>query len=612
MPKQRIQADVGFQHQALRPSSQVVDTFVRPSGAGSQAEQVAAALSKLVPELSRFAGALAEKQSAADLRKGAQKARETVTQLDESRQTFAEAVRNGQVPAHLNPWMKQGYYEELGRTYAGRLQADLTSAIETDENLKNTVEMGDFRKFTADFETKWLESNVPKQYRNDAFTVGYGNRRDAILANLEAGWSAQTEQRFTQRTLAMFRDEAVGFVQDALDKEFTHAEIGDFLKLMLDDKHALGWNARQTGATLIDALSDVAVERKDAGLMEDLLKAIPRGPGEPPKSYALQKLEETRTAVFQAKGREYERNERERTLELRGLMSDAASRFQDAVAKGLDKDEVNITDLQAKAIALGAANVSEDLQTMKDAYRNREFTDDAETVADFLEKLHRSPTALTQAALNTALRQKHLSLQTFQNLSNARETQERESASGQGKAFLENDPWHEFGEKTVKGYFSQSPEADTPEVARLRQQALRQFSKWYYDEFVVPGSPGSKLSPWEKRQKIEEQADALSKVWVPFSEQSSGTAFLSGEDFNWKSRAVLVPDRLNPMLDELAGLLRSKGGRPSPQLISLLKIYQVNLKSRDDLIEFLTTQRKFANQIQPPRKPKPDGTGTGK
>lgn len=597
MPKQRLQVPTDLPAPRLRPAAQVSDTFVQQSGAGSAAAQLAQALSNLEPGLARLGAAVFERQTKTNLQAGAEAARETLRDLDESRSTFADAVRQGKIPAHMNPWMKQGYYEELGRLYAGRLQSDLTAAIQMDAGLRDTVEMSDYRSFVSEFEQQWLEQHVPEGVRNDAFGVGYGNRRDAILANLEAGWSAQTEQRFTQRTLAMFRDEAVSFMEEYLDQDRPVAEMGQFLRQMLDDKHSLGWASRPTGNALIDAIADVALSRKDPDLMDEIYNAIPKGPGEPSRSYAIEKFDEMRGTIFTARRREWERQDRERTEAIRAIEAEAATRFEDAQARGLDQDDIAIDDLQARAIALGDIGSSQRLQTMKEAYQNREYDDDNELVADFLVRLHRSAGALTQAHLDNALRSKRLSLQTYSSLSNQLA---QDARSGGRKAFLEDDPYHEYGEKVVGGYFGSSPDADTPETAYRKQQAKRQFSEWYMQTFLAQDAPKANVSGAERRRLIDDMAQDLARVWVQYDDNFSGTFRLSGEDFDWTSRPVDIPDRVQPILDELEAFLQGRAtGRPSPALLSLLTVYNVDISKREEMEKFLKVQRSFITPSTP-------------
>lgn len=614
--KRRLQAELDLPTVQLRPAARPQDTFVQPATtAGSQAAQLAQALSHLAPSLARFGDQMFERKAKQDVLRGAEQARETVRQLDESRKTYAEAVKEGRIPAHLNPWMKQGYYEELGRVYAGRLDADLTVAVQTDETLKNTVEMSDFRGFVSKFEQGWMEANVPGEIRNDAFGVGYGNRRDAYLQNLEKGWAAQTEQRFTKRSLAMFRDDAVQFTQDALDKEFTPAEIGDFLRIMWDDKHALGWDGRLTGTTLVDAIADVALARKDPELMEQLLASIPGGDGKSPKAtlsktaYAIQKSEDVAEAIFTTRRREWARQDRETADAVKKIESTAAQRFEAAQKEGLDQDDVPIDDLQQQAISLGEVALSGRLQTLKEAYQNQEYDDDNELVAGFLQKLHKGPFALKQAELDTALRNKRLSLTTYNSISSTlRSYQEAEKDRSNKKAFLEDDPYHEYGEKAVRSYFGSSPDADVPEVAYRRMQAARQFSSWYYQEFVADDAPKKAVSGRERREAIDAMAQDLARTWVPYEDSFSGTFRLSGQDLDWRARPVDIPDRAQPMLDELAGFLSGRAsGRPSPALISLLTVYGVNLDNKDEMLEFLKKQRSFITPVTPrnaPGKPK--------
>lgn len=603
-PKPRLQVDDGL----TPPKSQVVarpiDTFVQQN-AGAQVEQLARALATIAPGLARFGDVLFQKKVASDNVEGAKQARETVRKLDESRTSFADAVKNGQIPAHMNPWMKQSYYEEVGRLYANRLNSDLLSAIDMDENLKNSVELKDFRSFTADFEKKFLAENVPEDLRNQAFEVGYGNRRDQAIANLEAGWSAQTEQRFTHRTLTMFKDEAIQYVQDALDHEQSPQQIGAFLRQMWDDKHSIGWDGQLTGNAVVDAVADVALDRKDPELAREILAHVRGGDGKSANAtlaktdYAIKALAQNDENIGSTQRRQWERQDRERTETDRSITGEAAKRFTDALAKGTDPDDVRVDDLQAQAASHSLPNTVLNLTTMKEAYSNREYDDDNDLVADISVRINRygpnKPGGITQAELNQRLREKRLSLPTYNNLTN----QLQESLRTK-KAVLEDDEDFKYGAKVVQAYFGSSPDADTPEVATRKQQALRQFSSWYMNNFVSETAPNRSTVGFDKRQMIDAMAQDLARVWVPYDDNFSGTFRLTGQDFDWRVRPLDIEERLTPALDELESFLdRSSQSPPSPALMSLLTVYRVNLTDEKELREFLDTQRKLLTQVTP-------------
>lgn len=599
MAKRRVQTDPGLNVPALRPAARTLDTFIPQTAAGSQAAQLASALAHVAPALAQLGQQVFERKSKQDILAGEDAARETLREMDTSRQTFADAVRNGQIPAHLNPWMKQGYYEEMGRTFAGRLQADLTAAIQMDENLKDTVEMDDFRTFVADFEKGWLEQNIPEQVRNGAFGVGYGNRRDAILANLEAGWAAQTEQRFTQRTLAMFRDEAVTYMQDALDADATPDEIAGVLKQMLDDKRAIGWAPRLTGTAMVEAIAAVALDRKDMELFEEVTKGL-RGPGEPSRSFVIAQGEELSSAIFQATRREWERTDRERAEAGRGLEVEARNRFAQALEQGLDPDDVPIDDLQEQARGLGLHETHDRLMLTKEAYQNREYSDDNDLVRDFEIRLHQHSGALTQAALDSALRDKNLSLATYSRLSNALHE------SGRARSFLDDDPDFKEGESAIMRLFtSSSPDEDTWVLRYRREQALRQYKQWYVDTYMREGvEPASQPQSHSRSLEVDEAVSRFFSAWLHDTMDVDGNLRLSGQDFDWRSRPVDNPSRAEPILDELEAFLNGTT-EPSPQLTSLLLIYKVNMDNLEELREFLSTQRRLVNDLDAQLRPRP-------
>jgi hypothetical protein len=135
--------------------------------------------------------------------------------------------------------------------------------------------------------------------------------------------------------------------------------------------------------------------------------------------------------------------------------------------------------------------------------------------------------------------------------------------------------------------------------------------------FYAKGAANAGKAGFERRQMIDAMAQDLARVWVPYEDSFSGTFRLSGQDFNWRTRPVDVEDRLSPLLDELESFLKvsdcldtGKGGcsaedlkkaagPPSPALISLLRVYRVDVTKKDELREFLTVQRQLLTQLNP-------------
>lgn len=599
----RIQVGQGVPTAAPQPVSfRPADTYQTPNVNGSQAAQLAQALAGLAPDLAELGNAIFarnKQKEAVDEQTqglaGAEAARKVVQQLDASRTSYADAVAAGQIPALDNPWMRQGYYEELGRTYAGRFNADATVALSQDDQLKDSIEPKDFRQKLADFEGGWKDSNVPKDIRNPAFNVGFGTRRDAIVANLESNWSAGANQKFQQRTVQMFSDQSTQYVEDALSKGQSMEQIGTFLRQSLDDKHAIGWNSQTMGNALIDSLAQIAIEHKDTSLFTNILKSIPSGPGEPSRAYAVKVGNELTGKVWEAQQQDFAKQKQDREKESTSIWQDAGSMFQQATSTGAAPGTVNVTPLLARAISNGDHDLYDRIQTMQKAYKNAEYTDDGGLVAGLQLQLHRGPYVLKQNSLDNALKNKHMSIDTYNQMSNelseaqrAARTESRETTPG----FLEKDGDFKYGNKATSDYFGSSPDSDTPEVAWRRGQALVSFERWYNQNFVGPDATNAKLQGQAKRELMDKESADLARVWIKYTPTpgAGGSTFrMNGAKPDWQGVEIGDAQTIRRITAQAQAVV-NKTAQPTPELSSYMNVY--GLKP-EDLPAFIAAQQKF-------------------
>ncbi len=607
MPDPRLQVDPGVPFAPLRPPGRSgQDTYVRPVGAGEDAAQLAQALSVLSPALARLGDVVSQGQNESDKLAGAQAARETVAQMDASRKTFAQMVKDGSIPAHQNPWMKQGYYEELGRTYAGRFQSDLTSAISTDENLKNTVEMKDFRTFTSNFEKDWMQTNIPQQQTNESFLLGFGSRRDAIVANLEAGWSAQTDERFKQRTLSMFRDDSQNFIHDALDRGTSITDIGTFLRQSWDDKHALGWDSKLTGTALIDAMANTAIERRDPHLLDQLLAAVPAGKdgSRLSSAYATHINVETQNTIAQLTREDWTNSEHQRTETSRSIFAEAGNRLGDAEKQGLPLSAVSVDDLQQRARANGDPQLDRQLSTMRLAYGNHEWADDPDTKARMLMLLHRSDTSLSQTTLDEAFQQHRLSLGTYNEISGLRReyalsAQQRAKEGTPG--YLQHD--YEFNQALaeLKSQFGNNPAEDTADLEHRRNAASEQFEMRYYNDFLAPNAPYKGVTGQPKIDRLNQLKWDVTQQKIP-DVVNSGAFRIRGGQVDPEKMLIDTPDRVTDWLHEIADHASdSTMTWPSPSLMAVFRNHGVDTTSKAAILKFAAAQLRLL-PAPPPKK----------
>lgn len=596
--QQRIQVDTGagIPTPAFQPAAQPSDTFVRPGVApvNEAGSRLAQALSGLAPALAHFGDVLGQKNNANDVAVGAQRARDTVAELDASRTSYADAVKQGRIGAIDNPWMKQGYYEELGRTYAGRLQSDLTLAVDAEPALQSTIEVADYRKFASDFETDWMAKNVPDEVQNSAFTTGYGNRRDAILQNMENGWAAGAEDRFTKQNVLMFRDQSVNFIEQALDSGQSLENISGYLKQSWDDKHAIGWQGGMMGNALVDAISDVATARRDPALMEKLLSKIPggvKGSTLQNTGYAHDIIEKTKLSIAQDRRVQWEDEAHTRQEASRGIKQNAATLFAEANAKDTPKDKVNIFDLQKAAIQNGDPDLADQLQAQYDAYQNKDYVDNKDRVAGLMMKLHAGPYVLKQAELNTALTDKDISLPTYSNLSNALEQAQKEAKNAKVPSILDDDDL-KFAISQVKLNLGGSiMDMDTQEVGERKRLATAQMVDWYLATFKNPNAPFANVSLGEKAKMIAQQVTRVSALNVNQGDEKE-LGVLATTSTDWKKQQAMPRPMLTEIMDNVRQVLFHKGN-PTPQTVSVLQALGIKATDTKTLLEFYVRQNAY-------------------
>lgn len=602
----QVNPDAGIPELALKPAAQVADTYIRPQGQDSQGAQLAQALAGFAPDLARFGNDVFQRQSQSDLLKGQQAARDTVQKLDASRKSYADGVRDGTIPAHLNPWMKKGYYEELGRTYAGRFKDDLGMAVDQNEKLQDSIEPTDFRKFTADFESQWLDKNVPADIRNSSFQVGYGNRRDAAVQETEGQWSAQTEQKFVHRIVTQMTDDAQNFISDAMSKKQTPEQIGTYIRSVMDDKHALGFPARMVSSALVDAISNSAIEQKDPTLFKTLLEAVPAGKdgSRLSSSYATHMSNITQQKVYEATREDWATTEHNRTEASRTIDEAASQLVLDQQTNHTDPTQLNFSNLRQQAVDNGDSALDGKLQVMQKAALSKDYQDDPELVKDLSSRFHTNAFAVKESELVSALDSHKLSLATFSSMSNALRTQQHEQvtwnqtqADRKTPGYLDKDGDYQNGAKELKAMFGNGLVPDTPALDAARDTAVRELKNQYYDRFLAPGAPDANL-PASSRQRstaVSEMVHDLAQRYTPPGKSTlTGDLFSDAKKDEWKTQPADIPERVGPILDEL-----ESGKRPSPSAVSLLTSFNVPL-TPVAIRAFIDAQRKFIPKRQTP------------
>lgn len=272
----RIQVKSGLDPQRLRPTATPVDTFITPSAENGLA-QLAQGLSAFEPSLAKFTAVQGERSQQENLAKGEALARE----LDAQRLTFREAVKQGKIDPHENPWFVQGAKIQMGRAAAGRYGSDLMEQIVTDPELQETGDLAAFDEKVSKFREQWLEANAGDA-RDGAFDKGFGAIADGYMLDARRSFAAAAGARMEKRAgeslqviigQALVEGARSGDMQTAV--AIINGETADFLK----DNPRAGRIANIRAVAAVEDWARLNYKDVTQESLTALLEQINAGPG---------------------------------------------------------------------------------------------------------------------------------------------------------------------------------------------------------------------------------------------------------------------------------------------------------------------------------------------
>lgn len=252
-----------------------VDTFV-PTRGGENLARLAQGLSALEPALQRYTAIAAQQDKEENLERGSQKARE----LAEQRITFREAVKQGLIDPHENPWFVRGAKVQMGRAAAGKYGSDLMETMLTDRELQESGDLAAFDAKEAEFRKKWIEENVGKA--DGTFAEGFGQIADGYTLDARRSFAAAAGARMEKTAgenhytiVGQALEEASTSGNFATALQIINAETADYLR----DNPRAGRIANLRTVQAVEDWARLHYKEVTQESLTDLLKQIDAGPG---------------------------------------------------------------------------------------------------------------------------------------------------------------------------------------------------------------------------------------------------------------------------------------------------------------------------------------------
>lgn len=201
--------DPNAQRIKLTPRATPVDQFIRPQGVAPDPSvhfHLAEALATINPNLQKFLQQTKKEGDAEDEAEGARL-------FAENRVKFAEAVRQGLLPAGANPHLQRGYRMAQLRNSA----TDFDTALRNAYTENGGPDIGDIEGFAKEFYKQNREGILGDGFTDDEYFNAFQPMFERSIANLKQQHSAEKVKMFEERRLNEFDMEVVKAIDTVLD-----------------------------------------------------------------------------------------------------------------------------------------------------------------------------------------------------------------------------------------------------------------------------------------------------------------------------------------------------------------------------------------------------------
>ena len=577
----------------VRPGAAVADTYVAPQR-DSDSEQLASALSELVPSLSRFTGVLGQQKNAKLKEEGEAAAREMAA----SGRTLAQEVRDGTRRPEDNPWFKVGFYETAGRTAGGKYIGDFLEAL-NNSPVAEATELSAFDKFERKFREQYVTSTLGENV--DPFLANaFGSTADGQMQGIRNAFAQQAGDRMVKFNTENFHSEVFQLAERFAATDLSTSERGALIVQAQERQVATGsMTYARVNLVTARAIAAAAVRNRDVGML-DLIDQVPtdaRSRGFLGQtSYGAKIREEAEDAISRAVDSDVRREaavakrNRDRSIQtITGGLVDALTADPGADISTMISEMRNVDPTYIPTL-LG----------MRDTIAKGVYADDPNVVRSLAIGIDtRAPGQdgyTTLRDLDEAFAAQNLTFDTYRTLK--ADIQKRDEAGGSGK-FLRNPILTDIESETRRIFVSEYPDGMTTPAIRANAQAAA-------DEAVMEMLQWLKRNPDADPDAILAQKASIrtrivrSRVGLqalPEKESASQTAAVSAV----KPAGFLLPSALlvGQMQREYAEIKRGERNGFSSQFRDTFAKNKIDPTDMEAVQKFLTTNLQWIDSSTP-------------
>lgn len=607
MPKRsrRLQVSSGIRKPSPEVSTRIRrDTFVAPAE-GQDLQQVARGLAEFNQTFSNIAGDFLQRRREKEERRG----RQAFLEAMESQDSYREAINEGVIPPGASPWFKLGVQNEAGKVAAQRFFSEFLA--EKGPILQESTELEDFDEAAQEAMESYLEERVGEDNRTEAFDMGFQSRARALLEAERTRFARQIPEKIEQESYELLSAKTFDEVRFNYAKGMSVEQIASDLSAQLDEAVDVfgqpGASARQEAVVM--GVIDAARRENNYELLEilDHMKAGPKDAenrptvaGIPKYSELIEKAEDDIRADRQSRWRfqEAQRKAR-RTRREREITAEAISALE-------DDPTTDMKEFSDRLKANGSPQAAKDLYSIKEAFLNRDYQDDPDTVANTWINIRSIPKGdpgyVTQGHLNDLLASRRITPETWKEMSTAIE--ERDSAGGITETPLDSDYLDEaigqledlFPRDRLGGF----PTEVRPQWVAAKRWLMREWVRWTRTEegqAAIENHDTQTLM--DKAATLADQAFILKADSQRVRDASLPRIGL-GEGLaplNWRREPVMDKDNLLILEQELTEVAAGDRERLSDFSWNLLRAANVPV---DEATDFVETQLELISQHQDP------------
>lgn len=254
--KQRVQVDSGISPERLRPAAAPVDRFTRPRE-GQKLAQLADALARFEPSLRRFSAQKVERDAKEGLAEGQREAQKLI----ESQVEFNQAVKDGLIDRHQNPWFRLGMKRQFASVAADEYDRFLSQR--TGEWLRAGRSPEDFDALEAEARKEWVEEHVGEANRDPMFDGTFAEKVNQSVARTGSAFVRAAGQEAVNLSLQMLGQEVSSTLANTDPSQWGEA----LTQLGNEAVTEMTLPGREVNTAIADAVIQEALDRGDLDML---------------------------------------------------------------------------------------------------------------------------------------------------------------------------------------------------------------------------------------------------------------------------------------------------------------------------------------------------------